>query len=323
MFFQLRSSGILMPKLGFGTYRIPPGYVTQEAVATALAHGYRLIDTAALYRNEADVGRAVKAFLTPSSGASNPTVDAERSDIFVTTKLWDSDHGYEQTLAAFEKSAKKLDLDYVDLYLMHSPNRGKLVETWDAMLKLKQEKKVRAIGVSNWNVQHFQLLEKHGRELPDVNQIELHPLNYHERQDVVEYCAKHKIVITAYGSLLSGRLTEMLAGQLGGMAQNTIPIDSGWFTAVQQDEGSKNSTVAQRKEVSIGQMLLRWGLEKGLALIPKSVHEERIVENSRIFDFALSKKGLGILGELRGELNEYWDPLTVRADAGDVSRAES
>lgn len=135
--FALRNGRVKMPVFGFGTYRVTPGYETEGAVGNALHHGYRLIDTAALYRNEADVGRAVRNFIT---NKANETI--KREDFFVTTKLWDSDHGYDKAKAAFAKSLQQLDLGYVDLYLMHSPNRGKLVETWDAMLELKAENKV-------------------------------------------------------------------------------------------------------------------------------------------------------------------------------------
>ncbi|CAD7944551.1 unnamed protein product [Amoebophrya sp. A120] len=345
---QLRG-GLSMPQFGFGTYRVPPGYAAQEAVSHALHHGYRLIDTAALYRNEADVGKAVRNFLvqdpassshpgsglssapssgTTGSGGGKPTAAGKmsgqslsRQDFFITTKLWDSDHGYDKASFAFEKSLKTLDLEYIDLYLIHSPNRGKLVETWDALLEKKKQQKVRILGVSNWGVQHFELLKQHGRELPEVNQIELHPLNYKARREIVEYCEKQAIVITAYGSLLSGRIHEMLGQRLGLKRGGAISHSSGWFRPiVPPGEVVPASSKKPRGSITTGQMLLRWGLQKNLALIPKSVHEERVAENADIWDFELTSEAVEMLDALEGELNEYWDPLDVRAEAGDINR---
>jgi len=231
------NDGNSIPVIGFGTYRIPAGAQTYNSVKSALELGYRMIDTAKVYGNQADVGRACRDSGIP------------RSDLFVTSKLWDTSHGYRQALQAGRNTAQQLGLDYVDLYLIHSPGQcsrdgGKIVETWDALLRLQSEELVKSVGVSNFGVAHLQALEQHGRQLPVVNQFELHPFVYKERQDVVEYCRNRNILVQPYGSILSGH--------------------SSWLQRV--------SDLAQAYHKTPAQVLLRWALDQGFQVIPKSTH---------------------------------------------------
>lgn len=274
-----------MPVIGFGTYRIPSGKATYEAVKTALEVGYRMIDTAELYANQADVGRACRDSGIP------------RSDLFVTSKLWDTQHGYEPALRAGRNSVKELGLEYMDLYLIHSPGQmsrdgGKIVETWDALVQLQKEGLVRSVGVSNFGVQHLEALQQHGRQVPAVNQFELHPFVYNERAAVVEYCQKMGILVQPYGSVLSGH--------------------SSWLKKAASVAAAYNKTPAQ--------VLLRWGIDQGFQVIPKSVTKERIAENFNIFDFSLSQQDCSAMIALGGgRLPDYWNPLTLQVDTGDVT----
>lgn len=274
-----------MPVIGFGTYRILSGKATYEAVKTALEVGYRMIDTAELYANQADVGRACRDSGIP------------RSDLFVTSKLWDTQHGYEPALRAGRNSVKELGLEYMDLYLIHSPGQmsrdgGKIVETWDALVQLQKEGLVRSVGVSNFGVQHLEALQQHGRQVPAVNQFELHPFVYNERAAVVEYCQKMGILVQPYGSVLSGH--------------------SSWLKKAASVAAAYNKTPAQ--------VLLRWGIDQGFQVIPKSVTKERIAENFNIFDFSLSQQDCSAMIALGGgRLPDYWNPLTLQVDTGDVT----
>lgn len=278
-------SGYEMPALGLGVYTVPPGPDTVSAVASALRVGYRMIDTAMIYRNEESVGQAIQESGIP------------RSELFVATKLWDSDHGYEQAWRAARESLRKLRLDYVDLYLIHSPNTGKLIETWDALVEIQKAGLARSIGVSNFGPKHLEALVEHKRPLPSVNQFELHPLNYQERKPLVEWCQSRNIVVQAYGSLFFGR-SERLAEEV-----------------VTKIATSKGKTPAQ--------VLLRWGHQKGFQLIPKSVKQARQEENSAIFDFELSAEEMEQLSSMKGELGAYWQPLNAELDLGDTTRARS
>jgi len=278
------NDGNAMPVIGFGTYRIDAGSTTYESVKTALELGYRMIDTAEVYGNQADVGRAVRDSGIP------------RSQVFVTSKLWDSSHGYEQACKTGRRSTQELGLDYIDLYLIHSPGQmskagGKIVETWDALLQLQKEGLVKSVGVSNFGVPHLQALEENGRPVPAVNQFELHPFVYTERADVVEYCKKKDILVQCYGSVLSGH--------------------ANWL--------QKASGVASFYNKTAAQVLLRWALDQGFQVIPKSTHRERIAENFAVFDFALSQEHSSSLTSCGGgRLPDYWNPLTLAVDTGDV-----
>lgn len=273
--------GRSMPAFGLGVYLTKPGAETEQSVRWALQKGYPLVDTAALYKNEEDVGKALQ-----ESGLA-------RDRVFLITKLWDDDHGYRETLAATERSLQNLGTKYVDLYLMHSPNQGKLVETWDAFLELQRRGLVKSIGVSNFGVQHLELLEQHGRPLPVVNQVEMHPLVYRSRLPLIDFCQQRGIVIQAYGSLFAGK-TEWLKSP----DVESIATDTGRTPA---------------------QVLLRWALQLGFALIPKSTKQERLDENLAIFDFELSESQMRSLCNMQGRLGRYWDPTHAKLDAGDTS----
>jgi len=278
------NDGNEIPIIGFGTYRIQPGQETYASVKTALQVGYRMIDTAELYRNQADVGRACRDSGIP------------RAQLFVTSKLWDAEHGYDKALQAGRKSVRELGLDYIDLYLIHSPGAnsregGKIVETWDALLQLKKEGLMRSVGVSNFGVQHLDALETHAREMPVVNQFELHPFVFNERAAVVQYCLTKGILVQPYGSVLSGH----------------------------EDLLRKASAMARTHRKTPAQVLLRWGIDQGFPVIPKSVHPERISENLNVFDFALSANDILTLNSIGGgKLPDYWNPLTLAVHAGDV-----
>eukprot|EP00439_Symbiodinium_sp_Y106_P075217 s97_g14.t2 len=287
--------GRLMPRIGLGVYRSKPGPETYNAVKWALEIGYRLVDTAALYRNEKSVGEAIR-----DSGLS-------REDVWITTKLWDSDHGYEATLKACENSLHQLGMSYIDLYLIHSPNTGKLVETWDALIELQRRGVVRSIGVSNFGVQHLEALRSSGRQLPVVNQIEMHPMVYQERKPVLELCAAHGIKVTAYGSIFSGQQEQLGRKEVA-------------------------QVLAAHPSKTPAQILLRWGLQMDFQVIPKSVRRERLEENMiaiesghtapwrNLMDFELTPGEMESLSAMRGALHEYWNPLKSKVDLGRTDR---
>jgi diketogulonate reductase-like aldo/keto reductase len=260
------SNGVQMPVFGLGTYQTRPGKETREAVLYALKIGYRLIDTAAMYGNEKEVGEAVKASGIP------------REEIFVTTKLWNSDHGYDRALAAFEESRRKLGLDYLDLYLIHWPVEGLRKESWRALETLLNEGKCRAIGVSNYMIWHLDELLKSSSTIPAVNQVEFSP--YLHLSDLLEYCRSHRIQLEAYSPLTKGhmlsdpKLRQMAAGY--------------------------SKTPAQ--------ILIRWGLQKEVVVIPKSSRKERIKENSEVFDFVISGEDMRLLDSFDRNLRTSWDP---------------
>ncbi|WP_108671850.1 aldo/keto reductase [Peribacillus acanthi] len=239
-------NGVKMPKLGFGVYLVEEGATTVDSVKKAIEVGYRSIDTAAIYKNEKGVGQAIRESGIP------------REELFITTKVWNSDQGYETTLQAFEDSLERLGLDYLDLYLIHWPVKGKYIETWKAMEKLYEDGKVRAIGVSNFNVHHLEDILEHGKHKPVINQIELHPRL--SQVEIREFCSKHEIAVEAWSPIGQGKLL---------------------------DEPTINH-VATKHSKSPAQVILRWHLQHGTVIIPKSITPSRIEENTQIFDFELS-----------------------------------
>lgn len=247
------NNGIAMPQIGLGTWLTKDGPEVEQAVTAALKCGYRLIDTAKYYGNEESIGRAIK-----SSGI-------KRDEIFVTTKLWNADQGYESTLRAFNDSLERLGLDYIDLYLIHwpMPKVGKYIETWKAFEKLYADKKVRAIGVSNFTIETLQNLMNNAKIMPVINQIELHPkFAQHEMR---EFCKQHNIQVESYSPLMHG---------------GDILSDN----AVQR--------IADKHHKTIAQVVLRWHIQNGLVVIPKSVDPDRIRENIDIFDFKLDNSDM-------------------------------
>ena len=250
------NNGVAMPWVGFGTFKSEPGKVTEQAVAWALEAGYRHIDTAAVYGNEADVGRAVRA-----SGIA-------RSQVFVTTKVWNADQGYERTLRAFEESSRKLGLGVIDLYLVHWPVKGAFADTWRALEKLYAEGRIRAIGVSNFKVHHLEELAKTASVLPAVNQVEFHPFLL--QADLLAYDQAKGIRHEAWAPLARGRAF-------------TDPVIA---------------RIARAHGRSPAQVLLRWDLQHGVVTIPKSVHRDRIAENAALFDFELTPEDMRAIDAL-------------------------
>jgi diketogulonate reductase-like aldo/keto reductase len=264
---ELRT-GARIPQVGLGVWQTPRGRATQSAVASALRVGYRHIDTAKIYGNEEDVGIAIVR-----SGIA-------RDQLFVTTKLWNSDQGYDSALRAFDASLERLGLDYVDLYLIHWPVAGKRLESWRALEKIYETKRASAIGVSNYLRPHLEELLGSARVPPAVNQIELSP--FLQRRDAVALCRKNSVLVEAYSPLTHGRRLE-----------NPVVLD-----------------VARRVERSPAQVLLRWGIQKELVVLPKSSRADRIVENASLFDFALDAHSMAALDALEEGLVTGWDPAT-------------
>jgi diketogulonate reductase-like aldo/keto reductase len=261
--------GIEIPQLGFGVFQIPPGD-TQEKVEEALAVGYRHVDTAAAYRNEAGVVAAIAA------------TGVRREEVFVTTKLWNSEQGYDSTLRAFEASLERLGTGYVDLYLIHwpLPARDLYLETWRAFERIKEEGGARSIGVSNFRVEDLERLEREAEELPTVNQIELHPRL--QQAELRAWHADHDVATEAWSPLAKGELLE----------DGTI------------------ETVAAHHGKTPAQTILRWHLQLGNVVIPKSVTPERIRENFELFDFALSEDDMAAIARLDAGERTGPDPST-------------
>jgi diketogulonate reductase-like aldo/keto reductase len=263
------NNGIEMPVLGFGTYQIGKGVKAQDAVRYALEAGYRLIDTAAFYGNEEEVGEAVRQSAIA------------REEIFVTTKLWNSDHGHKVAIAAFEKSLKKLGLSYLDLYLIHWPVEGLRNETWKALESLLGEGKCRAIGVSNYMIWHLEELLDSSRTIPAVNQVEFSPYLYQE--DLLEFCRSQDIQLESYSPLTKGSKLH----------------------------DPKLLDLASKYSKSSAQILIRWTLQRGVVTVPKSSRKERISENADVFDFTITAEDMKALDSFDMGLRTSWDPSTV------------
>ena len=236
-----------IPLLGFGVFKVADGDDVESAVATALDVGYRHIDTAAIYRNEDGVGRAIAAS------------QIDRSDIFVTTKLWNSEQGYHSGFAAMDASLAKLGLDYVDLYLVHWPKPQFTRDTWRAMEEIRASGKARAIGVSNFLPGHLDQLLEHATVTPSINQIEFHP--HLQSAGLVKYCDDHGIVVEAWSPLKAGQIIE----------DRTL------------------AAIAAAHDVTVAQIVLRWMIERGIVVIPKSVTPTRIASNADLYGFELNE----------------------------------
>jgi diketogulonate reductase-like aldo/keto reductase len=262
----LLNTGARIPQVGLGVWQSPRGETTQEAVSTALRLGYRHVDTARIYGNEADVGDGLRASGVP------------REQVFVTTKLWNADQGLEPALRAFDASLQRLRLDYVDLYLLHWPVAKLRLDSWRALERLFAEKRARAIGVSNFLKPHLDELLAHAKVVPAVNQIELTP--FLQRRETVEMCQARGIVVEAYSPLTHG---ERLA--------HPVLVD-----------------VARRVARTPAQVLLRWGIQKDVVVLPKSTREARIAENAAVFDFTLDAAAMNALDALEEGLATGWDP---------------
>ncbi|MDF9760066.1 diketogulonate reductase-like aldo/keto reductase [Peribacillus simplex] len=247
-------NGVKMPWFGLGVFKVEEGPELVNAVKVAIKHGYRSIDTAAIYENEEGVGHGILEGLK-EAGIS-------REDLFVTSKVWNADLGYESTIAAYEKSLKKLGLEYLDLYLIHWPVEGKYKEAWRALETLYKEGKVKAIGVSNFQIHHLKDLMKDAEVKPMVNQVECHPRL--TQKEVQAFCKEQGIQLEAWSPLMQGEL-----------------LDNEVLQAIATKHGK-----------SVAQVILRWDIQNGIVTIPKSTKEYRIVENSSVFDFELTEEEL-------------------------------
>lgn len=274
--YQL-NDGNTIPMVGFGTWQAADGKEAEESVLHALKVGYRHIDTAAVYKNEESVGRAIKR-----SGIN-------RDELFITTKLWNDNHSYEGAKKAINESLNKLGLDYVDLYLIHWPNplaiRGEYAkanaESWRAMEEAVAEGKIKSIGVSNFLPHHLDELLKTAKIRPAVNQIFLNPSD--AQPEIVEYCQNHNLLLEAYSPLGTGKIFD-------------IP---------------ELQNLAKSYQKSVAQIVLRWSIQHGFLPLPKSVTAERIAENANIFDFELTNEDMKIIDNFHGKAGLAANPDEV------------
>jgi len=271
---RVLNNGVEIPVIGLGVYKAQEGSEVESAVKWALEAGYRLIDTAKIYDNEVGVGKAIKESAIP------------REEIFVTTKLWNEDQGYEKTLKAFEGSLERLGLSYVDLYLIHWPSASvdrnetinKRESTWKAMEQIYASGKAKAIGVSNFTIRHLEEMKNYVTIQPTVNQVEFHPFLY--QKDLLDYCTENKIVLEAYSPLVKGRKME----------------------------DKRITAIAEKYNKSNAQILIRWSLQRGCVVIPKSVHKERIEANLNVFDFEISEEDMADIDALNENIHQAWNP---------------
>lgn len=249
------NNGTKMPRLGLGVFKVQDGEEVIQAVKSAIGAGYRAIDTAAYYNNEEGVGQAIRESGVP------------RKQLFITTKVWNNRQGYDTTLEAFEESRRKLGLEYLDLYLVHWPVKGKYKDTWRALEKLYSDGVVKAIGVSNFQTHHLDDLLDGNQVVPVVNQIECHPLFTQDK--VKSYCEERDIHITAWRPIMKGNLDLPLLVEL-----------------------------SQKYGKTPAQIVIRWHLQKGVIVIPKSIRSERIRENADVYDFELSSEDIAAINGL-------------------------
>ena len=268
------SNGVKIPCVGFGTWRTPDGEVAVSSVKEALKVGYRHIDTAAAYKNEGSVGKAIKESEVP------------REEIFVTSKLANPDHGYETTLRAFDKTMEELDLEYLDLYLIHWPVpighredwKEDILATWRAFEELYKEGRIKAIGVSNFKIHHLQHIIDNCEIKPMVNQIEFHPSCL--REDIVNFCRENNILVEAWSPLASGEVFKV---------EELKPI-------------------AEKYNKNVAQLVIRWVLQKEVLPLPKSVHSDRIKSNGEIFDFEISYEDMHLIDKITSCKGSGSDP---------------
>jgi len=250
------NNGVKMPYLGLGVYDCNDGKEVINAIHWALDAGYRHIDTAALYGNEIGVGKAIREY------------NIAREEVFVVSKVWNSDQGYEETLEAFETSMNKLQLGYLDLYLIHWPVKGKFPDTWTAMEELYKAGRIKAIGISNFLERHIEELLKTAEIIPMVNQVEFHP--YLVQQNLIDYCKDKGIQYEGWSPFMRGKIFEI-------------------------DLFRK---LSEKYKKSVAQLVLRWNLQKGVIAIPKSAQKDRIILNADIFDFELSIDDMKLIDDL-------------------------
>lgn len=266
--YTVLNNGNKMPLLGLGVYKMH-GHEAEEAVTTALEIGYRLVDTAASYGNEKEIGNAIRSSTIP------------RDEIFVTTKVNNPDQGYDNTLIAFDESMKKLDIEYIDLYLVHWPIKGKRKETWQALEKLYNNNQVKAIGVANYLVPFLKELETYSTITPVVNQVEFSP--YLFLKDLMDYCKEQNIQLQSYSPLTRGKKFR--------------------------DPALVN--IADKHDKTPAQILLKWNLQHGVSTIPKSSNHKRLQENFDVFDFTLDEEDMNVLDNLNENFRIVDDPITM------------
>jgi 2,5-diketo-D-gluconate reductase A len=268
------NNGVEMPLLGFGVYQMNDAQECEDSVYEAISSGYRLIDTAAAYGNEEAVGKAIKR-----SGVA-------REELFITTKLWIQDTGFEHTKKAFERSLQRLGLDYLDLYLIHQPYSD-VYGSWRAMEELYREGRTRAIGVSNFQPDRVMDFIVHNQVVPAVNQIETHP--FHQQIETQKFLQENKVQIESWGPFAEGR---------NNMFQNELLL-----------------SIAEKYKKTVAQVILRWLTQRGVVVIPKSVRKERILENFNIFDFELSLEDMNAIATLDTKASLFFDhrdPVMVK-----------
>lgn len=258
--YNVLSNGVKIPSIGFGTYKLGSNEDTIKSVKNAISIGYRHIDAAAFYKNEEAVGIGIKES------------KVDREEIFLATKLWNDDHGYEKTMKSFNESIKRLGVEYLDLYLVHWPNKLN-AETWKAFEDLYEQGKVKAIGVCNFKEGHIEELKKTAKIMPMVNQVEVHP--YRTQRDIISYCEKNDIQVVAWGPIMRGRIFS-----------DPIMIK-----------------LSEKYNKSIPQITLRWHIQNGIIPIPKSSNIERMKSNLDIFDFEISNEDMILINNLNKNEN--------------------
>lgn len=265
------NNGVSMPRLGLGTYEAKTGGEVEQAVRWALDLGYRSIDTASVYKNEEGVGRGLRESGVP------------REDIFLTTKVWNDEQGEKETRRALERSLKRLGTEYVDLYLVHWPISEKMQSTWKAMEAIQKDGLAKAIGVSNFLVDHLERLLSFAEIVPAVNQIEFHP--HLQQPDLVEYCRRKEIQVEAWSPLMKGRVSK-------------VP---------------ELKAIGEKHGKSAAQVTLRWELQQDIVTIPKSARRERIEENADVIDFGLDEEDMQTINGLDQNQRTGPDPVTFTA----------
>jgi 2,5-diketo-D-gluconate reductase A len=260
------NNGVEMPILGFGVFQIPDAAECERSVYDALQTGYRLIDTAAVYLNEEAVGRAIQRSGVP------------REELFITTKVWVQDAGYDNTKKAFERSLKRLQLDYLDLYLIHQPY-GDVHGSWRAMEELYHSGSIKAIGVSNFHPDRVIDLIIHNKVVPAVNQIETHP--FHQQVEAQQFLQENNVQLESWGPFAEGR---------NDLFKNELLL-----------------SIGEKHSKTVAQVVVRWLTQRGVVAIPKSVHKERIVENFNIFDFHLSQEDMEAIATLDQKASLFFD----------------
>lgn len=282
MDFVKLNNGVSMPQLGFGVFQVPDGKVTEQAVLDAIDSGYRLIDTAAAYMNEEAVGSAIAKKIADGT--------VKRGDLFITTKVWVQDAGYEATKAAFATSLSKLGLEYIDLYLIHQP-MGDYYGSWRAMEELYQAGKIRAIGVCNFYPHILADFCLHNKIIPAINQVELHP--FFQQANALKTMEEFGVTPEAWGPFAEGKHD---------IFNNPVLTD-----------------IASRHGKSAAQVILRWNLQRGVVVIPKSVHKNRMEQNIAVFDFALTDDEMKEISQLdigHSEIVNHADPEFVKMIGG-------